>query len=393
MPVASKIQTFIKNSSFIREMFEAGNRLRAQVGADKVFDFSIGNPDLEPPAEFRQVMHELIDDPRPGMHGYMPNSGYPETRARVAGFAAQEYGKKFTADDIVMTCGAGGALNVIFKTILDPGDEVITLSPYFVEYDFYIDNHGGVVKNAATKSDFSLDFDQIAARIGPRTRALLINSPNNPTGVIYPAADIQRLSGLLGEASQKNGRPIFLVSDEPYRKIAYDGAKVPSVFADYEHAVVATSYSKDLSLPGERIGFIAVNPEMDKKTLFYDGLVLNNRILGFVNAPALMQRAVARLTGASVNVDAYKQRRDAFVKGLTEAGYELTVPAGAFYLFPRSPIADDIAFTREMQKENILVVPGTGFKGPGHFRLAYCVNKDVIERSIPGFARAIERLR
>ena len=392
MPVAGKIEEIIERSSWIREMFEEGIRLKAEVGADNVFDFTLGNPDLEPPAEFRSVLRELAAEDAPGSHGYMPNAGWPAVRAAVAEYASREYGQKLTADDIIMTCGAGGALNVVLKTILNPGDEVISPKPYFVEYNSYVDNHAGVLKLAATNPDFTLNLDNIAAAVTPKTRAVIINSPNNPTGVIYPRENLTTLGEILKEKSEKNGRPIVLVSDEPYRKLVYDGVTVPSVFDFYPYTICLTSYSKDLSLPGERIGFLAVHPDIPNKGLLMAGLVMCNRILGFVNAPSLMQRVVARLQGASVDVNIYKRRRDIFVKGLMEAGYELNVPAGAFYLFPKSPLEDDVAFVKELKKENILGVPGSGFGGPGYFRLTYCVPESVIGRSLPGFKRARERL-
>lgn len=390
MPVAKKIKDFIERASWIREMFEAGIRLRAEVGDDNVYDFSLGNPDLEPPAEFKTVLRELVEDPTPGTHRYMPNAGFPEVRRQVADFAGQEYGLKFTADDIIMTVGAGAALNVALKTVLDPGDEVIVPRPYFVEYNFYVDNHNGVIKLADTNPDFTLNLDKIAAEATDKTRAVLINSPNNPTGAVYPEENLRDLSRLLEDIGAKVGRPVILISDEPYRKIVYDGVTVPSVFAHYQYVVCATSYSKDLSLAGERIGFLAVHPEVPEKGRFLGGLILNNRILGYVNAPALMQRVVGRLQGKSVDISIYRKRRDMFVQGLREAGYELNVPQGAFYLFPRSPIEDDMAFVRELQKENILAVPGVGFGGPGHFRLSYSVPDVVIEKSIPGFKRVLE---
>jgi aspartate aminotransferase len=392
MPVAERIKGFIERSSWIREMFEAGNKLKAEIGPDKVYDFSLGNPDLEPPARFTEVLRELVNSDAPGTHAYMANAGWPDVRASVAEYAGSEYGVKLTGDDIIMTCGAGGALNVALKTVLNPGDEVIVPRPYFVEYNFYVDNHNGVIKLVDTNPDFTLNLDNIAAAATSKTRAVLINSPNNPTGVVYPEANLKELSGLLEKMSAKAGRPVVLISDEPYRKIVYDGLTVPSVFTHYQYVLCLTSYSKDLSLPGERIGFLAVHPDVpDKKTLIA-GLVLNNRILGYVNAPALMQRAVARLQGVSVDINVYRRRRDLFVKGLKEAGYELTVPQGAFYLFPRTPIPDDVAFIRELQKENILGVPGSGFGGPGHFRLTYCVPETVIEKSLPGFKRAREKV-
>ncbi len=391
MPVANKIKGFMERSSWIREMFEAGHRLKAEVGPEKVFDFTLGNPDIEPPAEFKSVLREICEDDTPGVHAYTPtNAGWPQVRDQVAEYITDEYGQKFTGGDVVMTCGAGGALNVALKTILDPGDEVIVPKPYFVEYNFYVDNHNGVIRLVETNPDFSLNIDNIAAAATDKTRAVLINSPNNPTGVVYTEKNLKELSQLLEQMSSRVGRPVFLISDEPYRKIVYDGVSVPSVFTHYPYVLSLTSYSKDLSLPGERIGFLAAHPDVPQKQLLVSGLIMNNRILGFVNAPGLMQRVVGRLQGKCVDVNVYRKRRDVFVSGLREAGYELTVPQGAFYLFPRSPVEDDVAFIAKLQEENILAVPGTGFGGPGHFRLAYCVPDDVIERSLPGFKRALE---
>lgn len=392
MPIATKIESFMERSSWIREMFEAGAKMKAELGADNVFDFSLGNPDLEPPAEFKSTLRELIEDDTPGVHGYMPNSGWPSVRACVADYCGREFGLGFTANDVIMTCGAGGALNIALKTILDPGDEVIVPQPYFVEYDFYVDNFNGVIKRADTNPDFTLNIENIAKQFTPKTRAVLINSPNNPTGVIYPEENIKELSELLEKMSAQNGRPVILISDEPYRKIVYENAVVPSVFTYYPYVFCLTSYSKDLSLPGERIGFLVVHPDMPGKEKVIGGLILSNRILGFVSAPSLMQRAVGRLQGKCVDIGIYGRRRDMFVKGLKDAGYDLEVPQGAFYLFPKAPIEDDVAFVRELQKENILGVPGSGFKGPGYFRLTYCVPEDVIERSLPGFKRARERM-
>jgi len=390
--VADKIVESIERSSWIREMFEAGNRLRAQIGADKVFDFTLGNPDLEPPAAFKTVLKELVADEAPGLHGYPSNAGIPEARGAVAGFLKSELGLGFTADDIIMTVGAGGGLNVALKTILNPGDEVIAPSPYFAEYNFYVDNHGGVLKLAETNPDFTLNLANIEAAVTDKTRAVLINSPNNPTGVVYPEENIRDLSALLDRVSARQGRPVYLLSDEPYRKLVYDGVTVPSVFAHRKHVLCVTSYSKDLSLPGERIGFLAVHPEVPDKQTLLAGLIMSNRILGYVNAPVLMQRAVARLQGVSVDPAVYQRRRDLFVAGLRDAGFDLTEPKGAFYLFPKSPIADDVAFTREMQTENILVVPGRGFGKEGYFRLIFCIDEKIIEKALPGFKRVRERL-
>jgi aspartate aminotransferase len=289
-----------------------------------------------------------------------------------------------------MTCGAAGGMNIIFKTILDPGDEVIVPRPYFVEYGFYVENHGGRLVPVETGDDFALDIDAIDRAINDRTRAVIINSPNNPTGTIYPAEQIQALSALLKKRSVK--RIIYLVSDEPYRDIVYDGTSVPSVLANYPQSIIATSYSKTLSIPGERIGYIAVNPACASIDKLLAGLILSNRILGFVNAPALMQRIVSALNDVSVDVDAYRRRRDILVEGLYAAGYEFPKPRGAFYIFCKSPLKDDVQFVQHLLKFNILAVPGVGFGGPGYFRLAYCVSEDTIRRSLPKFAEAIKSL-
>jgi aspartate aminotransferase len=386
MPVARKIDSFIERSSWIRRMFEEGARLRAEHGADKVFDFSLGNPNLEPPAEFDAAVQDLLTNHGPGTHGYMPNAGYPDTRAAVAAYLTEEQGVEIPPANVVMTAGAGGALNVVFKTILDEGDEVIVPAPYFVEYDFYTDNHGGVLKRVATTPDFDLDVAAIEAAITPKTRAVLFNSPNNPTGRVYSEASLRALGRLLEHERAERGRIIFLIADEPYRKIVYDGVQVPSAFAAYPHTLVITSYSKDLSLSGERIGFVAAHPAIPEVERLMAGLILANRILGFVNAPALMQRAVARLQGVRVDLAPYQRNRDVMHKALVDAGYSVPSPQGAFYLFPKSPLADDIEFVRELQEQLVLVVPGTGFHGPGHFRVSYCVAPETVDGALPIFA-------
>lgn len=391
MSVSRKIQDSIEKSSWIRRMFEQGNILKAKYGPENVFDFSLGNPNLEPPARFREVLLGLIDDRRPGQHGYMPNAGYTESRSAVAAYLSGISTVKPTADDVIMTVGAGGGLNVVLKTILDPGDEVIIPKPYFVEYNYYLDNHQGVPRLVDTRKDFSLDLDSIAAAVNERTKAVLIDSPNNPTGNVYAAAELKRLGDLLADFSRGMGRPIYLISDEPYRKIVYDGVAVPSVFDFYTESFVVASFSKDLSLPGERIGYAAVHPDISEKNAVIGGMVLCNRILGYVNAPALMQRAIPSLLEESVDVSLYMRKRDMLCEGLASCGYQFTKPKGAFYLFPRSPIADDVAFVRALQEENILTVPGSGFGGPGHFRIAYCVSDGVIERAMPGFEKVIRR--
>ena len=393
MPASDKIRDFMGRSSFIRKMFEEGNALKAKLGAENVFDFSLGNPNLEPPVRFKEVLQDLAKDTSPGQHAYMPNAGYMETRKAVAAYLSKTNRQSFEPDDIVMTVGAGGALNVTLKTILNPGEEVIIPSPYFVEYNFYLDNHQGVPRVVGTGPDFSMDLDAIKGAITEKTRALLINSPNNPTGRVYLEKELQALGAVLTESSRKIGHPIYLISDEPYRKIVYDGMSVPSIFNIYRETFVVTSFSKDLSLPGERIGYAALNPEISDRAELRAGMVLCNRILGYVNAPALMQRAIALLLEESVDVSQYQRKRDMLCDGLVACGYECRKPEGAFYLFPKSPIEDDAAFVGALQEENILTVPGSGFFGPGHIRIAYCVDDRTIERSLPGFERVIKKFR
>jgi aspartate aminotransferase len=390
MPPSDKIQASIEKSSWIRKMFEEGIARKAKYGADNVFDFSLGNPNLEPPAKFKEVLKELAEDPTPGRHSYMPNAGLASTREAVADYLSKHNRQTFSADDIVMTVGAGGALNVVLKTLLNPGEEVIIPSPYFVEYNFYLDNHQGVPKTVKTKSDFSLDLDGIEEALGKKTKAVLINSPNNPTGKVYSQGDLENLGELLVRHSKKLGRTVYLISDEPYRKLVYDGVKVPSIFEAYKESFVVTSFSKDLSLPGERIGYAAVNPEMSDRPSMMAGMILCNRVIGYVNAPALMQRAVALLLEESVDIALYRKKRDMLYDGLTASGYECIKPGGAFYLFPKSPIEDDVAFVSALQEENILTVPGSGFYGPGHIRIAYCVDDRTIEKALPGFEKVIK---
>jgi len=393
MPISRKIKSSIERSSWVRKMFEEGAIRKAKFGPENVFDFSLGNPNLDPPVRFESVLKDLASSNSFGVHGYMPNAGFVETRQAVADFLCKRNGHSFSAGDIVMTVGAGGALNVVFKAILDPGDEVIIPSPYFVEYNFYLDNHGGVPKTVNTNPDFSLDLSAIEKAINPNTRAVLINNPNNPTGRLYEKDDLVQLGELLRHHSELLGRTIFLISDEPYNKIIFNGSVCPSVFDAYEQSILVTSFSKDLSLAGERIGYIAVNPDILNKNIIMDALILCNRILGFVNAPAFMQRIVERMQGIYVDVEHYRRKRDLLCDCLWKAGFEFEKPDGAFYLFPRTPINDDVEFVRALQEKNILVVPGSGFGGPGHIRISYCVDDSTIINSMDGFNAVMKRYR
>jgi aspartate aminotransferase len=393
MPVAANIKTMISQGSQIRKMFEEGIALKTQYGVENVFDFSLGNPDIDPPSEFHKLFVKLATEDIPGSHGYMPNAGFVDVRKAIARKAGREHNTSLDASSIVMTVGAAGGLNVVLKTLLNQDDEVIVLRPFFVEYGIYIANHGGRMKLVDTLPDFSLDIDAIEKALGKNTAAIIINSPNNPTGRIYPGEQIRELAELLRTHLKRSGRAVYLVADEPYREIVYKGKTVPPLMSEYEHTIVVTSYSKSLSLPGERIGYIAANPQCDDFELLMSGFVLCNRTLGFVNAPALMQRLVAQLTEASVDISIYERRRDIFAKGLRDAGLEFSDPEGAFYIFCKSPIADDVRFVNFLKEYRILTVPGSAFGGPGYIRICYCVNDSTIERSLPIFKKAMQEFK
>jgi aspartate aminotransferase len=382
-------------------MFEEGTHLKKQYGADKVFDFSLGNPDLEPPPAFHRVFLKMAKEDKKGSHGYMPNAGYPEVREALARKASREQGAAIDGSHIVMAVGAAGGLNVVFKSILNPGDEVVVSRPYFMEYRSYVGNHGGRLVEVDALPDFSLDVEAIKARLSPKTAAVLINSPHNPTGRIYPPGVIAELAKVLEAHGKACGRAPYLVSDEPYREIAYDGVEVPSVLAAYSESLVVSSYSKSLSLPGERIGFVAVGPKASDKLNLINALIYATRVLGFVNAPALMQRIVAELIFAKVDVEIYARRRDAFTKILDDTGIEYAKPEGAFYLFCKVPEqkqvsrenqvpGDDKAFVDHLKSRLILGVPGSGFGKPGWVRFAYCVDEKLIKASEAAFKKTME---
>jgi len=374
----------MRDSSWIRAMFEEGEKMKKVHGAENILDFTLGNPVMEPPAQLKEELARLVTSGTPGMHRYMTNSGYEDVRAEIAEFHHQRTGLPFTKDHIVMTVGSAGGMNVILKSLLDPGNEVIVLTPFFVEFKFYIENHGGVMKLVATTDDFHLDIGRIEEAITRKTKAIIINSPNNPTGVVYSENELRELAAVLHKRRQK-GQRIFLLSDEAYRKILYDGIVLPDVFSIYEDTLSVTSHSKDLALPGERIGYITASPRVTNLKPLMDAMIFSNRILGFINAPALMQRLVGRFQKNSVDVLDYQKKRDTLYNILIDAGLSVVKPMGAFYIFPKSPIPDDIAFVRELQKHRVLAVPGVGFGTPGHFRLAYCIPMDVIERSRKSF--------
>ena len=374
-------------------MFETGAELKAKHGAENVFDFSLGNPNVPPPSSFQHALEASVREEAANKHGYMPNAGYPHVRESVAAFVSRRHGIDATAGDVVMTVGAGGGLNAVIKALVDPGDEVLAMVPYFVEYGFYADNHGATLTLAPTKDDFDLDIARIEEKLSPETAMVVINSPNNPTGAVYPASTLRALGELLERKSAEFGRTIYLVSDEPYTAIVYEGTEVPSVFAHYRNSLVVTSYSKDLSIPGERIGYAVVHPRIDDHDNLLGGIILCNRILGFVNAPALMQRVVAKLQGETVDVEEYARKRELICNGLADIGYDFVKPKGTFYLMPEAPGGDDVAFVQALQEELVLAVPGSGFGLPGHFRLSFCVADETIARAMPGFERAFSRFQ
>ncbi len=388
MSIAENVGKSLTASSWIRKMFEEGAKLKARYGAENVYDFTLGNPNVPPPAAFKQALAETAADPAID-HAYMPNTGYPETQAAVAAQVSREQGTDLSETDIIMTCGAAGGLNVILKAILNPGELVVTPAPFFVEYRFYAYNHGGKFATAPVKSEFDLDADALDKAIDKTTKAVIINSPNNPTGAVYPKETLDRLGDLLSEKSAAHNQIIYLIADEPYRKIVYDNMTVPPVFVSYPDSLIVTSYSKDLSLSGERIGFIAVNPAAKYKDDLLAAMGFTNRVLGFVNAPALMQRVVAKTQGQSIDISEYARKRELICGILADCGYEFTKPLGAFYLFPRSPDRKDIECVKILQGERILAVTGRGIGGPGYFRLSFYVNDDTIKNATEGFHKAI----
>ena len=378
----------MENSSWIRKMFEEGIRLKKEFGEENVFDLSLGNPVIEPPEEVRKALIESARDESHGLHRYMPNAGLADVRAVIAESLSPECKVELSANDVVMVCGAAGGLNITLKTLLDPGDEVIIFAPYFVEYLFYADNHGGKAVAVPTLDDFRLNFDALQNALNEKTKAVIINSPNNPTGVLYSRQELQELARVLKAHSDKIGKAVYLISDDPYKKITFDGVEAPNIMEFYQDSIYITSHSKDIALPGERIGFLAVHPQCESAGLLMAGLIFCNRVLGFVNAPALIQRVVKQVQGVTVDVEQYRRKRDYLYNELTRIGYQVVKPQGAFYFFPKSPLEDEVEFVKKLADEKVLVVPGRGFGLPGYFRISYCLPDSVIEGSIAGFEKA-----
>lgn len=390
--ISDKMVGLVKNSSVIRAMFEEGKRLAGIYGAENVYDFSLGNPSVEPPAEVTGALLQVITEERPNLvHGYMNNSGYEDVRDEIAKSLNQRFDTAFDSTNIVMTVGAAGGLNVILKTLLNPGDEVITFAPFFGEYRNYVSNFDGeLVVVPPNTADFQPDPVEFEHRITRATKAVIINSPNNPTGVVYSKATIRQLSGILEKKQKEFNTAIYLISDEPYRELAYDGVEVPYLTKYYRNTIVGYSFSKSLSLPGERIGYLVIPKEVEDYEDILAAVNVANRILGFVNAPSLIQRTVAKCLDAKVNVEAYNRNRELIYNSLVSYNYQCVKPQGAFYLFVKALEEDDKAFAQAAKKYNILIVPGSAFGCPGYCRIAYCVDYSMIERSLPGFKKLAE---
>ncbi|MCX8110214.1 MAG: pyridoxal phosphate-dependent aminotransferase, partial [Syntrophorhabdaceae bacterium] len=356
-----------------------------------VFDFSLGNPFIEPPEQLIRAIIDTLNDPIPGMHRYMPNNGYEEVREEIAAYLKELYNMPFTADHVYMTAGSAGGINILLKSILNSGDEVIVPKPYFMEYKYYIESHGGTIRLVSTDENFQLDIEKIDSAITPKTKAILINSPNNPTGVVYEEKKLMDMAALLSDY-RKKGQNIYIISDDAYRKLVFDNIKLPNIFKIYDLVISATSHSKDLALPGERIGYIAISPKIKEVKSLVTALMFSSRALGFVNAPALFQRVIGKFQRNSIDIMDYQEKRDLIYKILKEAGFECVKPQGAFYAFPKSPMKDELKFVKIMQEEErILVVPGRGFGKSGYFRIAYCVPFDKIEKAAEGFKKIGKR--
>ena len=385
--ISEKMIKMTEGGSAIRAMFEEGARLAAKYGRENVYDFSLGNPNIPSPEKVRESILRIARDTDPmELHGYMSNAGYPEVRAEVAASLNRRFGTGFDENNIIMTVGAAGGLNVLLKTLLDPGDEVLVFAPYFLEYGNYVSNFDGVLRAipANIPGNFQPDAEALRSFVTPKTKALILNNPNNPTGVIYTGETIKAIAAVLEEKQAEYGSSIYLISDEPYRELAYDGREVPWLTRYYRNTLVGYSWSKSLSLPGERIGYVVIPSECDDARLLFDAAVIANRILGFVNAPSLQQRLVAQCLDEQTDVAAYDKNRKALYGGLTEAGFECVYPDGAFYMWMKTP-GDDREFSERAKKHNILVVPGRSFDCPGYVRIAYCVSYDMIVRSLPAF--------
>ncbi len=392
--IADKMVGLVNNNSVIREMFEEGKRLAKIYGADKVYDFSLGNPSVPTPDSVKENLIKILQEENSlYVHGYMSNAGFDDVREAIAQSLNKRFGTKFTANNLIMTVGAAGGMNITFKALVNPGDEVIAFAPYFVEYRSYAANYDGkLIEISPNTVDFQPNIEEFEAKITDKTKIVIINSPNNPTGVVYSEATIKKIAAVLEKKQKEFGHDIFIFSDEPYRELAYDGVEVPYLTKYYNNTIVGYSYSKSLSLPGERIGYIVIPDEVNDYAHIYQAATIANRVLGFVNAPSLIQRAVALSLDSEVDLEIYNRNRELLYGSLTEYGYECIKPEGAFYLFVKSPLEDEKEFVNEAKKHNILVVPGSSFACKGYVRIAYCVSYDTIKNSLPGFKALAEQL-
>lgn len=393
--ISERMTAYVNNSSAIRAMFEEGKRLASIYGAENVYDFSLGNPNLPAPKEVKEAINRILEEEDSVfLHGYMSNSGYEDVRAAVADSLNRRFGTAFQEENIIMTVGAAGGMNVIMKTLLNPGDEVLTFAPYFGEYRAYVTNYDGVLVVVPPNTvDFQPDLKAFADRITPRTKAVIVNTPNNPTGVIYSEETIRGMADILREKQQEYGTSIYLISDEPYRELAYDGNEVPYLTKYYNNTIVGYSFSKSLSLPGERIGYLVLPDALDDGDAVRSAANVATRILGYVNAPSLFQRVIMHCLDAKVDVEYYNRNREALYQGLQQVGLDCIKPQGAFYLFVKSPVEDEKEFCAAAKKHNILLVPGSSFDCPGYVRLAYCVSYEMIQRSLPHFAELMKEIR
>lgn len=393
--VSDKMKNLLAGSSVIRAMFEDGKKMAEEFGRENVYDFSLGNPSVYPPEKLKTVINSIVSDIKPDyLHGYMNNSGYEEVREKIALSLNKRFGTDFSFNNIIMTVGAAGGLNVAFKTILNPDDEVLTFSPYFGEYRHYADNFGAVLIpiRPNINGSFKPDIDDLRHAITPKTKALIVNTPNNPTGVVYSENDIKAIADILTEKSKEIGHTIFLISDEPYRELVYDGVKVPYLTKYYDNTIVCYSYSKSLSLPGERIGYLVIPKEIEDFSDMVASANTATRILGFVNAPSLMQLAIAECLNESVDMSIYENNRNKLMDILDRLGFSYIRPEGAFYLFMQTPY-DDRLFAENAKKERLLLVPGSAFGCAGYVRIAYCVAPDVIDNAYASFERLAENYK
>lgn len=390
--ISEKMKVLVKNGSAIRAMFEEGKIMAAKYGKENIYDFSLGNPSIVPPVCVKEAIIDLAEnEPEMELHGYPNNAGFEDVRQVVADYTNKTHGTNLNAENIIMTVGAAGGINVTLKAIINPGDEVMVIAPYFGEYDNYISNFDGVkVMVNADLERFAINFTDFESKVTAKTKCVIINSPNNPTGAVYTEEDIKRLAEILEKKQAEFGTSIYLFSDEPYREIAFNGLEIPYITKFYKNTVVGYSYSKSLSLPGERIGYLVVPSELDDSKEVIDAMVVANRILGFVNAPTLQQKVIKKVIGQTADLSVYEENKNILYKALIEMGYECVEPKGTFYMFPKCPIADDKEFCKKAKDFRLIIVPGSNFACPGYFRIAYCVDKSTVENSLESFRQLIK---